>query len=92
MAAAAAIFMSWPAAAQQQSRCDARGALSAYLAGKYREATVAIALTDDGRLLEVLASPDGATWSIILTPPEGPACVVATGRDWRVKKPEDPGT
>jgi len=41
-----------------------------------------MALTSDGRLLEVTKSDDGATWSILITTPKGISCLVAAGGNW----------
>jgi hypothetical protein len=59
---------------------------------KYTEVPVAIGLANNGRLVEVLASEDGATWTILVTTPGGPTCMVSAGENWRVLAPEDPGT
>ena len=32
--------------------------------------------------MEVLTSPDGGTWTIIVTTPQGFACLVAAGEGW----------
>jgi hypothetical protein len=39
-------------------------------------------VTATGSLLEVLASPSG-TWTIIVTIPNGPTCLVSSGEGWR---------
>ena len=67
-----------PAAAAQTRLCAQRADLLEQLAGKYAEAPVAMGLADNGRLLEVIASEDGSTF----TTPEGLSCLMATGRSW----------
>ena len=46
------------------------------------EEPVAIGLASNGDVLEVIAAPDGATWSIILTSPGGLTCMLAVGDNW----------
>ncbi len=36
----------------------------------------------DGRMVEIYATDDGATWSMVITTPEGQSCVVASGEAW----------
>jgi hypothetical protein len=61
------------------------------LASKYKEAPVAVGVTNTGGLVEVLSSGDGATWTIIITTPEGWSCLVAYGEGWRGLVPVEPG-
>jgi len=39
-------------------------------------------LASNGSIVEVIASESGETWTIIVTPPEGKSCVVASGTFW----------
>lgn len=54
----------------------------AQLDGVYKEAPVAGGIAANGNVLEVFASPDGASWSIIVTRPDGMSSVVAEGEGW----------
>jgi len=56
-----------------------------HLAKKYGEAPVAIGVTNKGGLVEVLTTGDGNTWTIIVSMPNGTACMVAAGEGWRTK-------
>jgi len=69
-------------AAAQAPQCGAREALLDRLSSKYEEEPVGIGVTATGSLLEVLASPSG-TWTIIVTVPGGPTCLVSAGEGWR---------
>lgn len=79
-------------AAQAQPACGPRAQVLAWLAASYREAPVAAGVSGQGALVEVLASPDGATWTILVTAPTGRTCVVGAGEGWRVleRAGEDP--
>lgn len=69
-----------PAAAQ--GACKARGAAVAQLAKRYAEAPVSMGLADNGAMFEVFSSSDGATWTIVMTRPDGMSCLIAAGEAW----------
>ena len=79
---AVAALWSAPAQAQQQTPpCADRADFLNHLSANYREAPVAMGLTANGGLLEVVASKDGS-WTIIVTMPNGMSCGVASGMSW----------
>ena len=67
----------------QQAPCNQRDDVLGHLAQKYQELPVAVGVTNRGGLIEVLSSGDGKTWTIIVSSPNGQACMVATGEGWR---------
>ncbi len=69
--------------AAQDPTCDQRSRVIGHLADKYKEATVAVGVTNSGGLVEVLSSGDGQTWTIIVSSPTGVTCLLATGEGWR---------
>ena len=69
-------------AAAEAPLCGAREAMIDRLASKYDEQPVSLGVTATGSLLEVLASPSGS-WTIIVTVPGGPTCLVSSGEGWR---------
>lgn len=69
--------------AADASVCSLRAAVLESLARRYGEAPVAAGLTLDGQLFEVLAAPDGKTWTVIQTAPSGLSCLVAAGESWQ---------
>jgi hypothetical protein len=75
------MFLSTSASAQPQ--CDKRDKVLGLLADKYKEAPVALGVTNNGGLVEVLSTNEGTTWSIIVTAPDGKSCLVAAGEGWR---------
>lgn len=80
-------------AAAQSPQCGARDAMFERLSDKYGEQPVSIGVTATGSLLEVLASPEGS-WTIVVTVPNGPTCLVSSGDGWHnapVQIAEDPG-
>jgi hypothetical protein len=82
-------------AAEQASsapQCDERGIVIKLLADKYKELPIAIGVTNNGGLVEVLKQTDGHTWSIIVTTPDGQSCLVAAGEGWRNYEPRNNDT
>lgn len=69
-----------PAGSAAAPACGRHDLVLARLGEQFRERVVAQALQEDGRLLELLASPGGATWTALLTAADGVACIVAAGR------------
>lgn len=80
-ASAAMALWSMPVGAQEQPPCANRADFLKHLSANYREAPVAMGLTANGGLLEVVASKDGS-WTIIVTMPNGMSCGVASGMSW----------
>ena len=78
-----AVFVSGPAAAQQI--CGPRAEMLAKLS-QYAESPVAVGLDRAGRLLEVLATPTGSTWTIIVTSANGTSCLVMNGESWQPRE------
>lgn len=80
-----------PASAQTISppaQCNERDSVLGALASKYKEAPVQMGLTNAGAIIEVTASAEGDSWSIILTTPAGITCMVAAGEHWEQVTPK----
>ncbi len=73
-------------AVADQAICGQRDKVIASLSAKYHEQPVAVGVTSNGGIIEVLKSPDGDTWSILFTYPSGPTCFVASGQSWQELK------
>lgn len=84
--ALAGIALAHTAAAQttaaQQPACTKRGDVVTHLSKKYSEAPVAMGLANNGGVIEVLSSKAGNSWTIIITMPNGTACMIAAGENW----------
>lgn len=79
---AAIALWSLPVQAQQQRlSCPDREELLNHLSANYEEAPVAMGLTINGDLLEVVVAKTGS-WSIIVTRPSGISCALAAGMNW----------
>jgi len=69
-------------ASAQPAVCLERDQLAAALDGRYSEKPIAVGLDLGGKILEIFASADGETWTMIMTSPEGTSCVIAAGEKW----------
>ncbi len=84
LAFTAALFAAPADGAVQQIPCNQRNDVLGLLAQKYQELPIAVGVTNRGGLVEVLSTGDGKTWTIIISSPDGEACMVAAGEGWRV--------
>ncbi len=62
--------------------CGTRSELVDKLKNQYSERPVATGLATNGGIIEVLASPTGNSWTIVLTMPNGTSCLIAAGENW----------
>ena len=65
-----------------QEMCPPRHEVEAYLASEYQERPVASGIANNGGVIEVFASDELGTWTIIITMPTGLSCMIAAGQDW----------
>jgi hypothetical protein len=85
-AAALAAFLV-PASAYAQAACALRADLLTMLREKYGETRAHTAATNSGALVEVTVNEARQTWSLVLTRPDGWACLISAGEGWRALKP-----
>ena len=64
------------------THCDTREYLIQHLGSKYHERRIGAGISGGGQLIELLSSPDGATWTIIATLPNGCSHMIVTGEHW----------
>jgi hypothetical protein len=62
--------------------CHSHADLAAMLNRKYAEAANAVGVQANGHIVEVFASTDGTSWTIVVTRPDGVSCIVAVGQNW----------
>lgn len=53
------------------------------LSDQYKESPVGIGLAQPGQVLELFASQAGS-WSMVMTMPDGKACLIAAGENWEM--------
>ena len=81
------------AAGAAPNRCASHTAVVERLADIYGERRQAMGLAGDNTVVEVYASDESGSWSITITRPGGPTCLVAAGQNFRLEDlviPEDP--
>ncbi len=77
-----ALTVAGVASAQNTRACTQRDAALNHLSQKYSESPIAIGLTSNGGVIEVLTAPSGKTWTIVITMPSGLTCMIASGEEW----------
>lgn len=77
------IFAATTLDAQQHRNCGPHAAVIAHLAEVYSETRQMIGLAANNSVLEVFAAESGS-WTILVTTPGGPACVVAAGENFQL--------
>ncbi len=77
-----------------QTRCGQRSILVEYLFERFGEVPHAIGLASDNSLMEVFASEATGTWSVLMTRPGGPSCLVSAGSAYQsiIASPKKQGT
>lgn len=79
--------------AASQGMCLPTRDVATRLKQTFGEVPSAGGLTEDGNLLQVYASIEGQSWTLVLTTPSGVSCVLAAGESWNpaVKPVQDTG-
>ena len=67
---------------QSASACGDRTTVVARLAETYGETRQALGIAGSSAVVEVYASPETGTWTILVTLADGTACLVASGEAW----------
>ena len=62
--------------------CGDHAQITDRLGEEYAELRIGIGRIDDGRLIEIFASP-GGTWTLLVTWPNGATCLFAWGDGWQ---------
>ena len=86
-----ALLLGAKAAVAEEARCTAHAEITKQLEQRYAEAPVSLGLSSAGRLVQVFSTEDGATWTLVLTQPDGTSCVVGSGRYWQTATPRKLG-
>ena len=66
-----------------QTWCEPHPEITEMLKRDFNETPISAGLTTNGLVLEIFASPDGATFTVVITHPTlGQSCVVQAGFWW----------
>ncbi len=84
----AAIALSGLAApVSAEPACLKRSEAIRQLSFDYDESPIAFGLAPGGRVVEIFASRNRATWTILVTLPNGLSCLIAAGDGWETVLP-----
>ncbi len=67
--------------ASAQMACGKHTEVVKLLEGNHQERRSAMGLSANGKLIELYTSTEGA-WTLLVTSPGGPTCLMTAGRDW----------
>jgi hypothetical protein len=82
------IFLGAPALATAQSVCATHQTVTDKLKQTFDERPVNEGLSSNGGMLEIFVSPNGETWTIVLSRADGVSCLMATGEHWESVRPK----
>lgn len=57
----------------------------------FGEEPVSAGISNTGPMIEIFASPDGSTWSLVVSGTDGMACMTVAGEGWRDMKRVETG-
>lgn len=86
-AAALALLLGAKATLAQEAACATYSEIAQQLERRYAELPVSLGLSSAGQVVQVFSTADGATWTMVLTKPDGTSCVVAAGEHWEILQP-----
>lgn len=75
-----------PVSAAAQGSCTAHADMVRHLAEGWGESRQAIALDSGSAMVEVYANADTGTWTLVVTQPGAPSCMVASGQAFEMVK------
>jgi erythromycin esterase-like protein len=88
IAAVAGVALSPASGLAQTGRaCAARTQVVERLAERFGETLQSVGVDAGGGLVELFASRDTGTWTILATNPDGSTCLVASGSTWESLAP-----
>lgn len=85
----AALLVLPAAAMADEPACQTHTDIARALAQGFGETREAVGLASTGHLIEIFASADGDTWTLVLTDVDGTSCILAEGEAW-VRSPQLP--
>lgn len=71
--------------------CGDHEKVISHLDEKFGETRTNMGMSSNGGVLEVFSSEKTGTWTVLITSPGGPTCLVAAGKNWEtLQTPGDP--
>lgn len=82
--AATGSLMLFSTQALAQQMCADRAQVLDRLESKYGESRQSIGLAPNNGVVEVFASDETGTWTILITQPDGKSCLIASGQAFEI--------
>lgn len=82
--------LAMPSLAQARTVCAERESMITQLKKQFGESERGVGLSGQKALVEIWSSEETGTWTIVMTRPNGIACVMASGQSW-IDAPADKG-
>ncbi len=82
VAFAFALLLHTAATVKAQPVCMPHDDFRVELQRNFSEAPVAIAIANNGALIELYAKRDRSSWTLMMTRPGGTSCVLVAGEEW----------
>ena len=82
VAALLGVAVSPEVAEAQQQNCGQRERVVKMLQIRHAEAPISMGLAANGAIVEVFSTADGASWTLLMTMPDGRTCLMASGESW----------
>jgi hypothetical protein len=67
--------------------CHNHDSLTRTLLERYREVPVSVGIQTDGQLIQIFASGETGTWTILATRPDGVSCILSAGQHYEQRQP-----
>ncbi len=77
--------------AQSMAACSPHDQVVKILTENYGEEQTIIALTANNLVMELFVNPDTASWTALITHPDGNTCIVSAGENFEFAVTEVPG-
>ena len=88
----AGVLIGAPTSAAAQQVCAEHAEVVKLLGAKHAEIQVALGLAANGGVVEIFSTKDGATWTMVITMPNGITCMMASGESWESMPANLPGS
>lgn len=69
--------------AHGQPACDKRDKITERLETRYQEFLTAWGMSNTGQLVELWATENGETWTLVLSHANGISCLIGAGVNWQ---------
>ena len=86
LGAIAALGVAGKSAVAADALCNQRAVVLKTLEKDYGEKPIAFGITENGAMVQLIASKDGKTWTLVIHNPKGVSCLMAAGETWKTRR------